>query len=515
MSRFSNWAPECVSSAGTHLQRGCPSIDDRTDWTDELAILVEPIKCIVHACSSDNVDESLQHCSQKLLSQFRNVLQSRPDDFEKQVRKACKCNYQSVTELRRQTHLGPISVDDFSHAYNCEKNSEKKACVNPIIYLEEQKVCLAPKEEFEDKMFALREILELFKFESMCDKSFLQLMNNSNAFDFLPRLPLGRRSSHLILEACANKCFYPLEYFEMFKPNPYHHVEETAWNEKCKNFTWLKGRIFYSGTVHFLDVKGVWHSVHQQCREFRHNQNSENLEGQFLLPNLFNWVPFPRELVDESEVYAALHSCCKNSEYYENFSEADDSNRHMAGVFETFCLSKKKVIMGLTFFDWMIRGLIHKYSDVSHTTFDQFKHDGVEEMTSHSSEAVQQLKLHFRDAEHERHLDSSDIFWFLQYVTDNTAKRFALRACIVGSKLGRAVTILPGLVMSLEAHKYATTTEDLPDEHRLLAMMTYHTCAVFASVHANEYFDHDSDCNDFALNSFYSGSKERKTRSEL
>ena len=55
-------------------------------------------------------------------------------------------------------------------------------------------------------MFALREILELFKFESMCDKSFLQLMNNSNAFDFLPRLPLGRRSSHLILEACANKC---------------------------------------------------------------------------------------------------------------------------------------------------------------------------------------------------------------------------------------------------------------------------------------------------------------------
>ncbi|XP_075253737.1 uncharacterized protein LOC142345538 isoform X3 [Convolutriloba macropyga] len=456
MSRFSNWAPECVSSAGTHLQRGCPSIDDRTDWTDELAILVEPIKCIVHACSSDNVDESLQHCSQKLLSQFRNVLQSRPDDFEKQVRKACKCNYQSVTELRRQTHLGPISVDDFSHAYNCEKNSEKKACVNPIIYLEEQKVCLAPKEGF-----------------------------------------------------------YPLEYFEMFKPNPYHHVEETAWNEKCKNFTWLKGRIFYSGTVHFLDVKGVWHSVHQQCREFRHNQNSENLEGQFLLPNLFNWVPFPRELVDESEVYAALHSCCKNSEYYENFSEADDSNRHMAGVFETFCLSKKKVIMGLTFFDWMIRGLIHKYSDVSHTTFDQFKHDGVEEMTSHSSEAVQQLKLHFRDAEHERHLDSSDIFWFLQYVTDNTAKRFALRACIVGSKLGRAVTILPGLVMSLEAHKYATTTEDLPDEHRLLAMMTYHTCAVFASVHANEYFDHDSDCNDFALNSFYSGSKERKTRSEL
>ena len=97
----------------------------------------------------------------------------------------------------------------------------------------------------------------------------------------------------------------------MFKPNPYHHVEETVWNENCKNFTWLKGRIFYSGTIHFLDVKGVWHSVHQQCREFRQNQNSESLEGRLLLPNLFKWVPFPRELVDESEVYAALHSCCK------------------------------------------------------------------------------------------------------------------------------------------------------------------------------------------------------------
>ena len=84
-----------------------------------------------------------------------------------------------------------------------------------------------------------------------------------------------------------------------------------------------------------------------------------------------------------------------DSEYYENFSEADDSNRHMAGVFETFCLSKKKVIMGLTFFDWMIRGLINKYSDVNHTPFDQLKHESVEEMTSHTSETVQQVILNY------------------------------------------------------------------------------------------------------------------------
>ena len=92
-------------------------------------------------------------------------------------------------------------------------------------------------------------------------------------------------------------------------------------------------------------------------------------------------------------------------------------------------------------------------------------------------------------------------YFFQTHVSD-----FALQACAVGSKLGRSVTILPGLVVSLEAQSYViASSSEIPKEFKLLSMMAYQTCGVFASVHANAFFETGATCNEFVLDSFHLG----------
>ena len=63
--------------------------------------------------------------------------------------------------------------------------------------------------------------------------------------------------------------------------------------------------------------------------------------------------------------------------------------------------------------------------------------------------------------------------------------------------MGRAVTVLPGVSLGLEAQVYGLNEAELGSQ--TAATLAYITCGVFSSVHHNNYFDMDSECNPYAL----------------
>ena len=73
----------------------------------------------------------------------------------------------------------------------------------------------------------------------------------------------------------------------------------------------------------------------------------------------------------------------------------------------------------------------------------------------------------------------------------------ALKACAVGSNRGRTVTSLPGHPIGFEAQDYAQDVA--PINSQSAALLAFHMCGVFTSVHANSYFDLDGPENPDAL----------------
>ncbi|XP_063721317.1 uncharacterized protein LOC134847946 isoform X2 [Symsagittifera roscoffensis] len=438
MSQFSYWAPECKQNPS--VKNGCPENVHELDSFSALSVLTEPIKCFVHACQSNNGAEK-------------------------------------------------VSIDDFKHAYNCNPEISKHGtCINPMYHLKDLKLCALDLKENKERLHAFREVIELYRYKSLCNAQFLELLKDSNIFDYF--LEDLTPTIQYIEQACLNKCFYPLEHFDMFKPNPYFTTDEKTWYTKCKNFTWLQRRTFYSGTVHFRELKTSWMKLHEQCSDFR-NDNANRL------PNLLKFVPFPRNLISEEFSIDALRKCCKDKKYYDTFNHEKD-NSHYSGIEETICMAPKKVIAGFGFTDWIIRGLIQAYS--GQCWIEDAKHS----RKCDKDAEIDQMNLN--DISRRQEISPSDIFWFMRYVKNQTARNFALQACAVGSKLGRSVTILPGLVVSLEAQSYViASSSEIPKEFKLLCMMAYQTCGVFASVHANAFFETGATCNEFVLDSFYLG----------
>merc|ERR1711894_611531 len=77
-------------------------------------------------------------------------------------------------------------------------------------------------------------------------------------------------------------------------------------------------------------------------------------------------------------------------------------------------------------------------------------------------------------------------------------KTAVLKACAEGAKMGRTVTAIPGITLGLEAQEYGLVK--VPQGFQTFSTLAYHSCAVHASVHYNQYFDLDSDtCNPHAL----------------
>jgi len=270
---------------------------------------------------------------------------------------------------------------------------------------------------------------------------------------------------------------------------------------------------WYSDNVFHRGSRSVWQTVQDFCEEYHEN------EGE--LPKQLKFTAVTRNVLPTEKLKGAFKTCCPDKGTYgtkpgdENYEKSKDDESFM-GKDVVDCMYDEGVAVEFGFVPNLVRGSIQRASGKCWELYSTLTPcEDVPEGKGYPDDKKCDASAVIGDEDQMElkadHIEPKEVFWFLKYIPDEKdiedkdkkektkeLKTAVLKACAEGAKMGRTVTAIPGISLGLEAQEYGLVK--VPQGFQTFSTLAYHSCAVHASVHYNQYFDLDStECNTHAL----------------
>jgi len=275
---------------------------------------------------------------------------------------------------------------------------------------------------------------------------------------------------------------------------------------------------YFIDNVFHRGSRNVWQNMQDFCEEYRDNGEE--------LPKQLKFTAVTRNILPEEKLKGAFKKCCwkdikgiKDS-YATNPSQknytVDKHDESFLGKDVVDCMYDEGVAVEFGFVPNLVRGSIQRASGKCWELYSTLTPcEDVPEGKGYPDDKKCDASAVIGDEDQMElkagQIEPKEVFWFLKYIPDEKdiedkdekekakeLKTAVLKACAEGAKMGRTVTAIPGITLGLEAQDYGLLK--VPQGFQTFSTLAYHSCAVHASVHYNQYFDLDSDkCNPHAL----------------
>jgi len=502
----------------------CPESNDAKD----LSVLTFNIVCLKKACEgTGNRQPAIDKCIANLEMQQKNVLQLKSENYKQQLDKACQCDYgnnKTYNKLVTGNEGDKTSVCEALWVHNCRVPVDGTPCMNTMHIVKNDGYCQNPTEE---AAFLIQEKLEFFRILKLCELGVKAMLLDE--YIVRPRCLKIHQDQDLLAAKCDAGCYYhprngsfnPYRYPEVddgfyqqigdyaFAPDDYtEYVSEDAQKahkETCGYFEVEEGEYkggWYSDNVFHRGSRNVWQTVQDFCEEYHEN------EGE--LPKQLKFTAVTRNVLPTEKLKGAFGKCCPGKGSYatkpedENYAK-DKADNSFKGKDVVDCMFDEGVAIEFGFVPSLVRGSIQRASGKCWELYSTLTPcEDVPEGKGYPDDKKCDASAVIGDEDQMElkadQIEPKEVFWFLKYIPDDKKelKTAVLKACAEGAKMGRTVTAIPGITLGLEAQDYGLLK--VPAGFQTFSTLAYHSCAVHASVHYNQYFDLDSaECNTHAL----------------